>query len=74
MAEIGQKTDFTLKVIIVGNAVVGKPNNFYRFSKGLFAEEYKATVGMDYAFKNITTRNKNIRIQIWNTAGQENFK
>ena len=74
MAEIGQKTDFTLKFIIVGNAVVRKPNNSYRFSKGLFAEEYKATVGMDFAFKNITTRNKNIRIQIWDTAGQENFK
>ena len=53
MAEIGQKTDFTLKFIIVGNAAVGKPNNSYRFSKGLFAEEYKATVGMDFAFKNI---------------------
>ena len=33
MAEIGQKTDFTLKYIIVGNAAVGKPNNSYRFSK-----------------------------------------
>ena len=53
MAEIGQKTDFTLKFIIVGNAAVGKPNNSYRFSKGLFAEEYKTTVGMDFAFKNI---------------------
>ena len=53
---------------------VEKPNNFYRFSKGLFAEEYKATVGMDFAFKNITAMNKNIRIQIWDTAGQENFK
>ena len=74
MAEIGQKTDFTLKFIIVGNAVVGKPNNSYRFSKGLFAEEYKATVGMDFAFKNITVRDKNIKIQIWDTAGQECFK
>ena len=62
MAEIGQKTDFTLKFLIVGNEVVGKPNNSYRFSKGLFAEEYKATLSIDFAFENITARNKNIRI------------
>ena len=74
MAEISPKTDFTLKYIIVGNAAVGKSNISYRFSKGLFAEEYKATVGMDFAFKNITVRDKNIRIQIWDTAGQECFK
>ena len=74
MAEISPKTDFTLKFIIVGNAAVGKSNISYRFSKGLFAEEYKATVGMDFAFKNITVRDKNIRIQIWDTAGQECFK
>ena len=74
MAEIGQKTDFTLKFIIVGNAVVGKQYNSYRFSKGLFAEEYKATVVMDFAFKYITAMNKNIRIQIWDTVGQEYFK
>ena len=64
MAEIGQKTDFTLKFIIVGNAVVRKSNNSYRFSKGLFAEEYKATVGMDFAFKNIVNQTI-VKIQIF---------
>ena len=52
MAEIGKKTDFTLKFIIVRNAAIGKSDNSYRFSKGWFAEEYKAIVGIDFSFKN----------------------
>ena len=74
MEDFNPKIDFTFKYIIVGNAAVGKSNISYRFSKGLFSQEYKATIGMDFAFKNIMVKEKNIKIQIWDTAGQECFK
>ena len=40
-------------------------------NKNLFEENYSATVGIDYFYFNIRINNKIIRLQIWETCGQE---
>ena len=62
------------KYIIIGDAAVGKSNLLLRYAHGQFKPEYQLTIGVEFGAKNIQIRNKIYRIQIWDTAGQENFR
>lgn len=45
-----------------------------KFTKGLFHENTSMTVGVEYSAKVINVDTKKIRIQVWDTAGQEKFQ
>ena len=66
--------NFLLKYIIIGDPSVGKSNLLMKFAHNKFTEEYQATIGVEFGAKNIEINNKIYRIQIWDTAGQENFR
>ena len=66
--------DYLLKYIIIGDAAVGKSNLLLRYVHGQFKPEYQLTIGVEFGAKNIEIRNKTYSIQIWDTAGQENFR
>ena len=66
--------NYLLKYVIVGDASVGKSNLLLRYSHGQFREEYQLTIGVEFGSSNITIDKNVFRIQIWDTAGQENFK
>ena len=66
--------DYLLKYIIIGDAAVGKSNLLLRYAHGQFKPEYQLTIGVEFGAKNIQLVNKIFRIQIWDTAGQENFR
>ena len=68
------KPDYTFKYIIVGSAHVGKTNIIFRFTENKFSEEYQTTINMDFTYKTTQVKNKTIRIQLWDTAGQEEFQ
>ena len=66
--------NYLLKYIIVGDAAVGKSNLLLRYTKGEFRDEYQLTIGVEFAANNININDQTFRIQIWDTAGQENFR
>ena len=66
--------DYLFKYIIIGDAAVGKSNLLLRYTHGQFKPEYQLTIGVEFGAKNIPINNKTYRIQIWDTAGQENFR
>ncbi len=66
--------DYLLKYIIIGDAAVGKSNLLLRYVHGQFKPEYQLTIGVEFGAKNIEISSKIFRIQIWDTAGQENFR
>ena len=66
--------DYLFKYIIIGDAAVGKSNLLLRYAHGQFKPEYQLTIGVEFGAKNVVIRNKTYRIQIWDTAGQENFR
>ena len=66
--------DYLLKYIIIGDAAVGKSNLLLRYVHGQFKPEYQLTIGVEFGAKNIDISSKTFRIQIWDTAGQENFR
>ena len=68
------KFDYLFKYIIIGDAAVGKSNLLLRYVHGQFNEQYQATIGVEFGAKNLNIRDRLYRIQIWDTAGQENFK
>lgn len=62
-----------LKIILLGDAAVGKTSLMNQYVKQRFYEKYKTTIGADFLTKELTIDNKMITLQIWDTAGQERF-
>ena len=66
--------DYILKYIIIGDAAVGKSNLLLRYVFNTFKPEYQLTIGVEFGEKNIKHNNKNFQLQLWDTAGQEQFR
>ena len=65
--------DYLLKYIILGDSSVGKTNILSVFKSGTFNEKLSPSIGVEFITKNIEIHNMIFRLQIWDTAGQENF-
>jgi len=69
--------DYLLKSIVVGEGGVGKTALAVRFSKGIFTEDYKMTIGVDFHVKTISIETDEgvttCKLQLWDTGGQERF-
>ena len=74
MTTPGINYDYLLKYIIIGDAAVGKSNLLLRFAQNDFKTEYQLTIGVEFGAKNLDINNKKFRLQIWDTAGQENYR
>lgn len=59
---------------MIGNASVGKSCILNTFLNNIFSSDYKVTVGVEFGTKTIKIKKKTIKLQIWDTSGQENFK
>lgn len=46
----------------------------FRYTQGIFTNQHLATVGLEYFTKEVTINDKLIRVKIWDTAGQEQYK
>ena len=66
--------DEVVKIILCGDASVGKTNLLLRFSKDVFDESQKSTIGMDFVTKDVVLEDKKLKVQFWDTAGQEKFR
>lgn len=66
--------DVIMKLILVGDASVGKTNILSKYLSNHFDPNSKATVGVEFGTKNLEIDNKKIKVQIWDTAGQERYK
>ncbi|KAI8511497.1 PREDICTED: ras-related protein Rab-7L1-like [Branchiostoma belcheri] len=67
-------TERLFKILIIGDATVGKTSFVQRYVNDSFKREYKATVGVDFALKVIQISEEDtIRFQLWDVAGQERF-
>jgi small GTP-binding protein len=64
----------SLKLIFLGNQNVGKSFILSRFVQDKFEENYNATIGLDYHSKQLIVDKQNIRLVLYDTAGQEKFK
>ena len=66
--------DQLYKIVLIGDSGVGKSWLVSRYVKGIFPKNKGATIGVEFASKNLHLRTgTNVKAQIWDTAGQERY-
>nr|XP_058925224.1 ras-related protein Rab-7b isoform X1 [Kogia breviceps]XP_058925233.1 ras-related protein Rab-7b isoform X1 [Kogia breviceps] len=63
-----------LKLIIIGALGVGKTSLLHRFVHKTFYEDYQTTLGASILSKIIILDDTTLKLQIWDTGGQERFR
>ena len=71
---VREKLDFQYKILLLGDATVGKTSILIRYVDDKFDSDSLSTLGVDVRYKFVSLNNKKIRLDIWDTAGQERFK
>ena len=68
------KNAITFKIIIIGNSGVGKTSITNNAIKNAFYENYRSTIGMEIFSLFLKIDHKLIKLQIWDTCGQEIYR
>ena len=66
--------DLSYKLIVIGDSGVGKSCLTKNAVKNVFEEAYNATVGFEFFTFNVRMNEKVIKLQIWDTCGQEAYR
>jgi small GTP-binding protein len=62
------------KIVFVGDVNVGKTSIMNRFIEGKFSNQYDPSIGVDFHAKTIHFRDEQLKLQFWDSAGQEKYK
>ena len=73
MKLIHKMEEIYLKFIVIGGVGVGKTSIVRRYVSGVFTENYKTTIGIDFAQKITKDENKIYKINLYDISGQERF-
>ena len=72
---MAQQKEFLYKILLLGDTSVGKTCFLMRYTDNTFQEIHMSTIGLDYKLKNVQLEDgKIVKIQIWDTAGQDRFR
>lgn len=71
--------DHVFKILLIGDAGVGKSSILLQFTDGYFNDNLQSTIGVDFKVKVMEAagpegRTKRVKVTIWDTAGQERFR
>ena len=80
--------DYLLKLLVIGNADTEKTAFLIKYTNDTYSDSYVTTIGVDFVtkiiiynqkyflqkIKNIEIQGKSVKLQIWDTAGEERFK
>jgi len=66
--------DFTFKILLLGDASVGKTSFTKRYCYGVFNPSERLTIGVDFHVKTVRVDKKKIKLQIWDVGGEERFR
>ncbi|KAH7429494.1 hypothetical protein KP509_09G052600 [Ceratopteris richardii] len=65
---------YRFKCIMIGDAGVGKSKLLNRFIGMPYHSDYEYTIGSEFGSKIISVGGEVVKLQIWDTAGQEIFR
>ena len=66
--------DLSFKLIVIGDSGVGKSCLTNNAVKNIFDDSYNATVGFEFFTFNVKINDKIVKLQIWDTCGQELYR
>lgn len=64
---------FQFKLVLLGEAAVGKSSLVLRFVKGHFTEFQESTIGAAFMTQTLALDDTTVKFEIWDTAGQERY-
>ncbi|KAF2236390.1 rab GTPase vps21 [Viridothelium virens] len=67
------KPSSSVKLVLLGEAAVGKSSLVLRFVNNDFQENKEPTIGAAFLTQKCNLPNRTIKFEIWDTAGQERF-
>ncbi len=70
---------FKFRIVLLGEATVGKTSLLRRYTENVFDEEYKQTIGTTFATKDVDTSDsegnvRKVRLSIWDMGGQSTYR
>jgi small GTP-binding protein len=71
---VTSECDINLKILLLGDSSVGKTCFLLRYVEDTFTHNHISTIGVDYKIKLVNENNQLIKLQIWDTAGQDRFR
>merc|ERR1711878_249593 len=71
---VAMSYSYLFKYIIIGDTGVGKSCLLLQFTDKRFRADHNLTIGVEFGARLITMDGKQIKLQIWDTAGQESFR
>ena len=67
--------DYLYKIVLVGEAAVGKTHLLSRYIKGTLPKNPTSTIGVEFATRTVPLETGGtVKAQIWDTAGQERYR
>ena len=66
--------DYLFKLLLTGESGVGKSCLLLRYVDDTFSKTHISTIGVDFKIKTIELDGKIIKVQIWDTAGQDRLR
>ena len=63
-----------IKVTLIGESSVGKTCIINKYCKNIFNEDVDSTLGANYSQKKLERNGQKIRLDLWDTAGQEKYR
>ncbi|VDO24316.1 unnamed protein product [Haemonchus placei] len=66
--------DYLFKIVLIGDMGVGKTCVVQRFRNGTYVDRQGTTIGVDFTMKTLIIDGKRVKLQIWDTGGQERFR
>jgi len=73
-SRLNQEYDHLFKILLIGDAAVGKSSLMMRYVDNIYSENYMSTIGVDFKIRTLELDNQTLKLQIWDTAGQERFR
>ena len=75
MQKEAEDYDYLYKIVLVGDAGVGKTHLLSRYIKGTLPKNPQSTIGVEFATKTVPLQTGGtVKAQIWDTAGQERYR
>jgi small GTP-binding protein len=70
-----QSYDYIFKIVLIGDAKVGKTCISTRFATNDFTLETRSTIGIEFCVKQVVVRdNINVKCLLWDSAGSERYR
>eukprot|EP01035_Chromulina_nebulosa_P021289 gene21289-27584_t len=66
--------DYTLKIVLIGPSSAGKTCMSLRLRDNSFDEKFNTTIGISHQILNFRVHGHNVKVFLYDTAGQERFK